>query len=683
MLFFPAITALFVSCTAIFALWANPGRAVNRVLSAVCWASSGVLVCQLMARLEGAKFEADGTGDPLFWVRARFSLIALLCPFLVWTSYHVVAGRYKSNRGLFLKTLPWLLVSLALTVVPWTEGFKPHTSLPGSIKNGPLYPIFFLTMLGSQIGVCIASFVTDCKLSGIRKLEFRFITISFGYLSLLAIIAGLVDYILVRSGAVSRFIPAMTFVVFLVFAISSWTVTARRVYDSSEVLLPLLERLALAAVVGSAAILAVSVLPDSEASGWTKGTLLGAFTLLALWLDERLRSLLRMKSGQRILEATSQLHRIASAQVDPENLLRDFEGVLGTLASSRVRLLQLSNQGFTHSELSLSENLAVNLDLENLGWSSAPAQLRSPRTPHTDQAQAWFENSRVNLLIAGGPKGSTPNLVAAFVERENQLPFTYPEVAVLKPLVEIAENLHARSRFSLQARQAEQLAHIGVVGAGVAHELRNPIVAIGTLAQLLPERLDDKEFLKEVAEVLPGEAMRVLSLIDRLADLSRPRNYTFTSVNLVTLVEETLTLLKKPVRDAGVVTSVKADKDSLSPIVADPYALRQVFLNLILNSLHAISTSQKSGAITVRISQTGNRALLEFEDNGPGVPEGLKESIFKPFVSSHPNQGLGLGLSISAEIARAHGGRLTVGESGKSGAVFRLELPIDPTGPRH
>jgi signal transduction histidine kinase len=245
---------------------------------------------------------------------------------------------------------------------------------------------------------------------------------------------------------------------------------------------------------------------------------------------------------------------------------------------------------------------------------------------------------------------------------------------MLRSLAEIVDGLYTRARFSLQARQAEQLAAIGLVGAGLAHELRNPIVALRTFAELLPKRLNDSEFLTEFAEIIPGEAKRIEALAEQLLDLSRPRKYEFASVDLLGVIAESLYLLRHRAKAAHIELKFFPSAASAN-IVADAQALRQVLLNLVLNSIQSIIKRGGIGKISVRTMASYNDLVIEVEDDGPGIPDMVRNRLFRPFASVGKAGGLGLGLAICSEIVRVHHGRISA-EPHPDGALFRITLPI-------
>ncbi len=677
MLFPPLISALVMLFFGLSALRLNARRPTNQVLAVVCLVSTLMFTMQLVARYYGAQYAIDHVSNPMPWVRLRYACIGFLCPLMVWACYYIVSGRFTSRRNLALKLIPWGIISLFLMTIPFTEAFKSSASRPDKTLDGPLYTVYFTVMLLCELAVCIASIVVAGRLRGIRRLEFRFITIAFGYLSLAAIVAALIHNFFRAAPLIEGVVRTLAVLVFIVFGVSAWSVTSRRVHHSTQVLWPLAQRCGLAAAVALIAVSALRLVP-SHGPPWPAVTVIGIACAAFYFLDDKLREVLSLKSEQRIAVVGKQLQRASSGEFDPERLIEKFEIVLSRhVVGSNVRILTPELNSFERGDLVLAAEELKNTPLLIEGWVSTVSLARESKADATDALRARLEREHIHLLVSPHWNENEPGVIIAFDERENGLPFTYPEVRMLQALAEIVDGLYTRSRFSLQARQAEQLATIGLVGAGLAHELRNPIVAIDTFAQLLPKRLDDAQFLREFAEVIPGEAKRIQALADQLLDLSRPRKYEFVPIDVHDVIAESIFLVRQKAGTAQVSLEAEASATH-SRIVADPQALRQVLLNLLLNSIQSIAQTKRPGHIWVRTADVGLSVVIETEDNGPGIPEAIRNRLFRPFASAGKAGGLGLGLAICAEIARVHQGEISA-ESRGIGALFRISLPV--TGP--
>ncbi|HSF30926.1 MAG TPA: ATP-binding protein, partial [Candidatus Tectomicrobia bacterium] len=229
-----------------------------------------------------------------------------------------------------------------------------------------------------------------------------------------------------------------------------------------------------------------------------------------------------------------------------------------------------------------------------------------------------------------------------------------------------------------EKRRIERLASIGAFMSGIAHEIKNPLVAIKTLAELLPEQYDDEEFRDTFTKVTLNEVDRIDALVRRLRSLSSGSTVALHAVNVMTPLEETLSLLSGELTRRHIKV-VRDYQSAVHPIMGDHDQLKQVFVNLCLNSIEAIG---ESGELTVAVGiqprQVGqpSEIIVQIADTGPGIPAEHLAHIFDPFFTLK-NQGTGLGLAICRGIIDYHRGSITAANSSEgSGAVFTVKLPV-------
>jgi len=225
-----------------------------------------------------------------------------------------------------------------------------------------------------------------------------------------------------------------------------------------------------------------------------------------------------------------------------------------------------------------------------------------------------------------------------------------------------------------EKRRAERLASIGAFASGITHEIKNPLVAIKTFAELLPERFNDDEFRRDFSKIVIQEIERIDELIARLRGMATPESRR-TIVNIRPSIQETLALLRGQMEQARVSLSVTYG-DHLPLVEADTAQLRQLFLNLCMNSLEAM---QAGGRLDIRVDSRSddNRRVLRItvSDTGTGIPSHLLEKVFDPFVTTKP-QGSGLGLSICRGIVDAHRATIqAINNTDGRGATIILEFP--------
>jgi two-component system NtrC family sensor kinase len=232
--------------------------------------------------------------------------------------------------------------------------------------------------------------------------------------------------------------------------------------------------------------------------------------------------------------------------------------------------------------------------------------------------------------------------------------------------------------------QAQKLAAIGQLSAGVAHEINNPLAIIRQEAQWMQTLLQTDHFhgLEEVKE-LQDSLREIIQQVDRtkeithnLLDFARKRPPVKQAVAVNKLIEDMARLVEKEARQKKIRLVMHLAPD-LPRIYSDAPQLRQVILNILNNATYAI---QKDGAVTIATRLAGKDTLeIMVSDTGPGIaPEDLPR-IFDPFFTTKPTgQGTGLGLSICHGIVEKLGGRITVASQPGRGATFTLSLPVQP-----
>jgi signal transduction histidine kinase len=231
-------------------------------------------------------------------------------------------------------------------------------------------------------------------------------------------------------------------------------------------------------------------------------------------------------------------------------------------------------------------------------------------------------------------------------------------------------------------RRADRLASLGTLIAGLAHEIRNPLVAIKTFTQLLPERLEDEEFRNHFLNIASGEVDRISALVTELLEFARPSEPKFELENINEILDGMILLISSETKSKHIHIAKDYGTD-LSPITIDREQMKQVFLNMLLN---AIEATPGNGKIVVKtrsfIKPDGEPYIqIEFTDNGCGIAPEYLEDIFTPFFTTK-EKGSGLGLSISNQIIQDHKGYIDVESQLNKGTSFFINLPINQDHPK-
>jgi signal transduction histidine kinase len=237
-----------------------------------------------------------------------------------------------------------------------------------------------------------------------------------------------------------------------------------------------------------------------------------------------------------------------------------------------------------------------------------------------------------------------------------------------------------------------KLASIGRLASSIAHEINNPLVAIGSSIQVLKKicrekswDADDEEpsLAKEAMDIVESETERIREIISGLLDFHRLDKEEFSRVNLKEIILQSLSVMKWGKKLGDIHVTLELADDLF--VYGAPVRLEQVFINFISNAAEAVSLmgndNGEDGKLRIKANCTTDSprkcAEVHFIDNGPGVPDDVKSSLFEPFVTTKEDKGVGLGLYISYKIVGKHGGEIIYDEDYKDGAHFIVRLPVD------
>jgi two-component system sensor histidine kinase PilS (NtrC family) len=207
----------------------------------------------------------------------------------------------------------------------------------------------------------------------------------------------------------------------------------------------------------------------------------------------------------------------------------------------------------------------------------------------------------------------------------------------------------------------------------MAHEIRNPLASLSGSIQLLSEELRLDGTRRELMEIVTAEVRRLNALITDFLSYASPRPAQPRETDLVALLGETVTLLRRSRDGAGRVEVATRGHGPFTAVV-DPQLMRQVFWNLSLNALEALG---EDGVLKATVEGGPGEVVVAFADSGPGIPPEALPKIFTPFFSTKEG-GTGLGLAIVFKVVEAHGGRVEVESQVARGTTFRVVLPVHP-----
>jgi signal transduction histidine kinase len=342
-----------------------------------------------------------------------------------------------------------------------------------------------------------------------------------------------------------------------------------------------------------------------------------------------------------------------------DNILSTMEsGVIAVNVTGRISLFNPAAERLT---------LSRRVNVHGQSYACLPPALASPLREAFEarRPRSQFETS------LSRPDGTSIPLVCSttILSQRDGVTVTHGALIVFSDLTRLKE-------LEREKRRAERLAAFGALASGVAHEIKNPLVAIRTFAELLPERFTDTEFREDFAKVVTNEIARIDDLVGRLRGIAATTPQQVIATDIREPIAATLTLLRAQLEQTR--TTVTYNIQDSEPFVAvDQPPLKQLFLNLFLNAIEAMGLG---GELLVRISRQdlhgASWVVVEVADTGPGIPDHVKARVFDPFFTTKSG-GSGLGLAICRSIVDAHRGAIRVEDRrDTTGTLVIVQLPV-------
>ncbi len=242
----------------------------------------------------------------------------------------------------------------------------------------------------------------------------------------------------------------------------------------------------------------------------------------------------------------------------------------------------------------------------------------------------------------------------------------------------IFDDVTDRAELERRLVQADKLSSIGLLAAGVAHEVNTPLAVISTYAQMLSRQITDDEQKSRMLDKISRQTFRASEIVNSLLNFSRTSTSDFTEVSLNAVIQETLALLSHQLKKAGIGVVTEFDAHT-GTVRGNAGKLQQVFLNLILNARDAMegNGADDRGTLRVETSHSDSAVVVEISDTGHGIaPEHLSR-IYDPFFTTKSaKKGTGLGLSVTYGIMQEHGASIEAITRPGEGTCFRMEFPV-------
>lgn len=324
--------------------------------------------------------------------------------------------------------------------------------------------------------------------------------------------------------------------------------------------------------------------------------------------------------------------------------------------------------------------LAVDLDDSVESWNSQMEQLTGIlRQDAVDRRLRDLLPAAISdeLIRSRGEKGIYHIYKASLTDRLVNIaiaPLISKEQEQIGRLI-IFDDITERAELETRLVQADKLSSIGLLAAGVAHEVNTPLAVISTYAQMLAKQVNGDESKSRMLEKIAKQTFRASEIVNSLLNFSRTGSTEFDEVDLNRVLRETLSLIEPQLHKSQIRVLQHLDPQ-LGRIRGNSSKLQQVFLNLFLNARDAM---EGGGMLEVRTTAEEGLARVEVLDSGQGIPAELLNRIYDPFFTTKgAKKGTGLGLSITYGIVKEHGGSIAADSTPGQGTRFTLDFPLVP-----
>ncbi|WED62983.1 ATP-binding protein [Synoicihabitans lomoniglobus] len=632
-----------------------------------------VALCSLIAALWLSSLHVTVTiasEKGLPWLRLTTAIGAFI-PLSLWLVKEAITSSATGpSQGWRHRGWLWLGASLGLAIICFTDLFIPSYSTDDKRVYGIGYYVYIGGLISLYLTLCIRAFTRIRSLTGLPRLELQVWLLGGSGASLCVLLLMLARTLFKMP------INLQGIVVLVFFGWTSIAITTHRIFDARHLLLTAAQKtlLWLFVVAGAYAFSEVAgrYLPSTIVFGLTIAVVLS----FAGWLGGRLDQwLLRYPNA---IQARTAAFQAAQSEINTDSLRKRFHSILNGWGQSDHAILLIEDEDkFCDNGISVQADDLFLAALEEVIWATPERLVRERETPARLRLASFLREHDLGAVVM--ERSSALTLVVGVGLRPSRRPFTYPEIVQLRELASIFESALSRTQLLAKAQRAEQLATVGLLGAGVAHEIRNPLVSIKTFAQLLPKHYDDPNFRERFSRLIGEEVARIDRLTEQLLDLAAPRAFQRSTVALHELVRASIDLVSARVssRNVQIRTELTAAPDT---VFSDANGLKQVILNLCFNAVQAQEEISPELPVVVCIAtrRAGKFVELSVADDGPGIPDNSRAHLFDPFHSSKSN-GFGLGLTVCSDILASLDSTIALDPyEADRGAVFRITLPCPP-----
>lgn len=643
-------------------VWANPDRVVNRAFFSFSLHAGVWLFCVEYA---------VGTGEQERWVRLASAFGASITPHM-WLLKEAILRRKNFWRGLPKWKYAWFGSAVVLAALCYTHWYlRPTTTAGQPPRFGPGYFVSTITILLLYGTLWWQTRNQIRRHTGVNRLELQILLLG-GTVTAFAVIA-----LMALRAVLGEVWPIelQPFVVLVLWVATVIAITTRRVLDAHQIVVFAVQKLT---VVLLASVAAFAVDRLLRPLGMPGSVNLFVTVAAAWWFASAVNA--RMQHAFQFYPEAIVARQVAFAAAQREtrldNLAQAFRNVLQGWGKSEHVILDFGSKS-PGNGTSIATGERILTTLRELKWATPERLVRERSTTSREEVAQFLAEKELGILVLA--EGPALTVLAGVGPSATRVPYTYPQVTQLVELASIMESALERAHFSQKVQHAEQLATVGLLGASMAHEIRNPLVTIKTFVQLLPAHYQDAAFRDKFFRLIADEVDRIDRLTEQLLDLASPRTYSAGLIELHPVLRASIDLVatKAAHRDVQIVADFAAAPDV---VYTDAAAAKQVMLNLCFNAIQAID-GQHDGErrLWIRTRNAGAAVEVAVTDSGPGIAPEMMSRLFQPFQTTK-SSGFGLGLAICSDILANLNATIAADPPvAGNGATFRVTFPCQPS----
>ncbi len=659
-----SFAALLIFLIGALVFWSNPQRRVNRAIFVSSVASAAWLGCLHVAAYVYGRHNPQPAG--LVWLKLSCAVGAFVPLTFLFVRDVITVGFSSPRKRWYVRYGAWLVFAAVLAGLCFTDAFIPAASSPLQRVRGWGYYTYIGGAEFLNLVVLISSLRSMKRVQGNARLELEVWLIGCCSLQLIIMIAMTLNTFFRASWTVT----VQPVAVLLFDAGTAYAITTHRIFEAGQIA-RILARWVIVVAVGA-------VLGGVIFFGLAGSLALPVAFLIAIavvltcdryvgsWLDQRFDFFPQATAARRAaFEVSTHEVRLAPLEHRFGEILKGWGQAEYAMVTSGPTIAAVQEG------LKLAPDNPALETLDRIGWATPERLGREKHTVGRVELGEMLAERRLGAAVL--VRGPSSVVICGVGVPASRRPFAYPQMTQLMELSAIFQGPLERAHLAGKMQHAEQLATVGMLGASLAHEIRNPLVSLKAFVQLLPTRYHEQAFRDKFFVLMTEEVKRIDRLTEQLLDLASPHVYSPEAVGLNAVIKAGLELVAPRAAEAevGIQLQLTSEPDR---VYTDPAAVKQVLLNLCLNAIQVLEGKPERW---VRVETLGGVNAVEMivSDSGPGIAPEMRAKLFQPFQSTK-SSGFGLGLAICRDILAGLDATIeAVAAEPGCGARFRVVFP--------